>query len=1155
MHKDAESIAPTLSRRQRLLWSLAAGWTVVVLGTTWLVDRQRVAQYLGEVVSDAQMRVDMLHDSVETNFLQIAALAQVLGHQPVFLDFLHRHGTAAEPAPTQEQLSDARSVQRDKLLAQPDVVAMSQQLAELVKDFQIRQAFVLDNHGHVLADSGHADRQHTTIGANFGSRQYLVDAMDQGRGVQFVMGSVSQQAGFNFAARVSDGDTTLGVLVLKTDMGTLSRIFTDAARRLVMLTDGNGVVVAGNRPEYHLRQIPMQPYPVGREAELTALYKQIPKRLDWPMDTVSLGDRSLRALRIDGQEHVALPYPLPRHPYTAWVVAPLNRTGSIHASSIAGGLAALLAGYMILWMMWRRLERDGIVEMAHQDALESTEALPLTVFRYRVDSDGRGHFSFVGPGVKELFGIELDTLLNDPQWVWSRVAPGQTLPPTQATEFILPGPEHQRWIGTSSTLRPSPRGEQIYEGYWIDRTALRQAERRFEGLFEQVPVAVMLCHREQGIVRCNAATLEMFAAHSFEQLRGRLPWKAPLTPPQQAVGKNSENEALAIIDKVRASAAEPLQTEWHHMRLDGTRFQVAASVVSLDHETPGLVLGILQDITALRQTEEALHKAQESAQSTDRAKTAFLANMSHEIRTPMNTIMGMTHLALEDTQPEKHRSYVAKAHQAAKSMLQIVNDILDLSRIEAGQLELECIEFPVQGLIDQLSNVLGLQAEQKGIELLFTAPMDLPTHLLGDPIRVRQILLHLGANAIKHTSQGSVTLGLEVRSRHGYEVELHGWVRDTGEGMTAEQQARLMQSFSPSPPPDLPPVGGAGLGLTICHQLLERMSGRLWVEGALGQGCTFHFVFRISLPSGPAHAIQVQDSWHGKRILLADDNPDAREVLSKMLGGMGLVVDLVSTGPEALAALERAIRPYDWIMLDWKMPGMDGIQCAKEVQTQVQQRFPGTQPCILLVTAFNKDDAIDAARNVRLADVLTKPITPTALADCLRKTLTVRPLSSLPETPPPSDKPAQHAPPKPLADTHILLVEDQPLNQEIARELLQLAGATVVCADNGALALTALARNKPFDCVLMDCQMPVMDGYTATRKIRQQTQWQHLPIIAMTASALASDREHALGSGMNDHITKPLDVEQMYQVISKWVAAAKALQREAPLRMGTGRSG
>jgi CheY-like chemotaxis protein len=578
-------------------------------------------------------------------------------------------------------------------------------------------------------------------------------------------------------------------------------------------------------------------------------------------------------------------------------------------------------------------------------------------------------------------------------------------------------------------------------------------------------------------------------------------------------------------------------------------------VVCLAHEMPGLVMGIYQDITAQRQTEEALRKAQEAAQSTDRAKTAFLANMSHEIRTPMNTIMGMTHLALEDTQPEKHRSYVAKAHQAAKSMLQIINDVMDLSRIEAGQLELECIEFPVQGLIDQLSNVLGLQAEQKGIELLFTAPMDLPTHLLGDPTRVRQILLHLGANAIKHTTQGSVTLGLEVRSRHGYEVELHGWVRDTGEGMTAEQQARLMQSFGPMLDEPPSPVGGAGLSLTICHELLERMAGRLWVEGALGQGCTFHFTFKISLPSGPAHTIQVQDTWEGRRVLLADDNPDAREVLGKMLAGMGLLVDMATNGTEALALLARSSRPYDWIMLDWKMPGMDGIRCAQEAQSQLQQRFPGTQPCILLVTAFNRDDALDAAHQVPLAGVLTKPITPTSLADCLRKTVTVRslarPAQAAPAEPAPTSSP-QHS--QLLAGTHILLVEDQPLNQEIARELLQLAGATVVCAENGALALTALARNNPFDCVLMDCQMPVMDGYTATRKIRQQPQWQHLPIIAMTASALDSDREHALSSGMNDHITKPLDIDQMYQAIGKWVAAARALKREEELRKGSGRT-
>ena len=1150
MHKDAESIAPTLSRRQRLLWSLAATWTAIVLGTTWLVDRQRSVQYLTETVSDAQMRVDMLHESVESNFHQIAALAQVLARQAMFESFLRRPGDAstssADLAPPE------RAALRDTLLARPDVLAMSQQLETVVKDFQIRQAFLLDANGTVLADSGHVDRQRTTVGAQFGARQYLVDAMEQGRGFQFVMGSVSQQPGFNFAARVAEGERALGVLVLKTDPAAMTRIFSDAARRTVMLTDGNGVVVAGNRPEHHLRQIPMQPYPIGREAEMTALYRQVPRRLDWAMDTVPVGEQSVRMLQIDDQTYAALSHPLPEHPYTAWVLAPLTRLGSIHASSIAGGLAVLLAGLMVLWMTWRRLEHDGIVELAHQDALESTEGLPLTVFRYRIDREGEGRFSFVGPGVKDLFGVELDELLKDPQWLWSRIAPGQSTPPTEPVEFSLPGPGHRRWIGMGSTLRPGAKGEQVYEGYWQDRTALRQTELRFDALFDQVPVAVMLCHRERGILRCNNATLELFAAHSFEQLRGRQPWKPPLTPPQQTPGKHSENEALAIIDKVRGNPGEPLHTEWHHTRLDGTRFQVAAVVISLDHEVPGLVMGVLRDVTAQRQTDEALRKAEDAAQSSSRAKTAFLANMSHEIRTPMNTIMGMTHLALEDTQPDKHRGYVAKAHQAAKSMLQIVNDILDLSRIEAGQLELECIEFPVQGLIDQLSNVLGLQAEQKGIELLFTAPMDLPTHLLGDPTRVRQILLHLGANAIKHTSEGSVTLGLEVRNRAGYEVELHGWVRDTGEGMGAEQQVKLMQSLTHDHAPELPGVGGAGLGLTICQQLLERMSGRLWVEGALGRGCTFHFTFKISLPSGPAHAIPLQDNWHGKRILLADDNPDAREVLGKMLTGMGLIVDLVGSGPEAIAALERSSRPYDWIMLDWKMPGMDGIHCASALQSHIQRRFPGTQPCILLVTAFNRDDAVEAARGVRLADVLTKPITPAALADCLRKTLTVRPLVSTDAAA--ASAPPPEATPKILAGTHILLVEDQPLNQELARELLQLAGATVVCCENGALALTALARNKPFDCVLMDCQMPVMDGYTATRKIRQQPQWQHLPIIAMTASALASDREHALGSGMNDHITKPLDIEQMYQVISKWVSASKALQREAgTVKTGTGK--
>jgi CheY-like chemotaxis protein len=468
-----------------------------------------------------------------------------------------------------------------------------------------------------------------------------------------------------------------------------------------------------------------------------------------------------------------------------------------------------------------------------------------------------------------------------------------------------------------------------------------------------------------------------------------------------------------------------------------------------------------------------------------------------------------------------------------------------MSKIEAGHLQLEHVPFALETVVEQMTDMLGLHAEKKGLELLFTASRDLPSHLVGDPTRLRQVLVNLGSNAIKFTEHGSVTIGLEVQSVDTDDYTLHGWVRDTGVGLSVEQQERLFQPFTQADNSTTRRFGGTGLGLTIARQLVERMGGRLWVESEPGHGATFHFTACLGrAPQSSTARAPLNAEWQDRRVLLVDDNAAAREVLGHMVRGLGLQLDTVDSGTRALERLAEAPQPYDWILMDWKMPGMDGVTCARAII----ERFPEAEPCILLVTAFGRAEALRAAQGVPLAGVLTKPVTPSALLDTFSGTLgqtAPTPLIATPSGSPPMSEARRQ-----LAGARVLLVEDQPLNQELAIELLHRAGVRTVLAQHGEEALRLLDSQGPFDGVLMDCQMPVMDGYTAAARIRGNPAWQGLPVIAMTASALASDREHALSSGMNDHIAKPLDVERMFETMARWIHPAHPMAAPAPQQAG-----
>ena len=1129
-------------------WGLAALWLVLAVVVGVWISRSIVGSYVQSAAETAEHDAKTTSRIVNRMFVEMGSVTHMLAHHSAVQDFMGglpptATATTAAPMPSPQR--------REQLRARRATQQLGSFFAQVGDDLDYSEVFLLDAQGTTVASSDWRSPQ-TQLGSPHSDDGYFRSAMEQGRGQMFgAARTAAGPPGFYAAARVDHRGTPAGVVVAKLNADAMAQMLASGSQ-MSLVIDDNGVVVSASRPEYVLRHVgalaPQPPDPF--------ILRNVLGVSDLAATPITRPDRPLHENHwlIDGASYLVMRATLAQPGTTLLAlhrIDPVEAMARTHWPLIA--LAALLGWLLILVsgrtarQMVQHRQAELRMADAHAGFLQRMiDRIPNPIFykdhHTRFLGCNRAYQTAFGYSPDELRGkTVLDLGVATPikrkamQAEQERMlAEGGTFAREEHFTFA-DGAQHTVLLSMSSFEGVDGKAGGLV-GAMVDITPIQQAQDRLRAANDLLQMA----QRAGGI---GAFEIDVPARRNhwtpeLEHIYGLAPggydgtvdhWGRLLHPDDREPARLRAAAALAD------PTVSTTQDEFRVQLADGSVrwLQSTSRIMRNAQGQPLRVVGVNVDVTALATARNA---AEEATQS----KSMFLANMSHEIRTPMNAIIGLSHLALKTPLAPRQRDYLDKIHRAGQSLLGVINDILDFSKIEAGKLDIEAVEFRLDDTLEQVSSVVAEKAHAKGLELLFDVAPDVVQALVGDPLRLGQILTNLIGNAVKFTEQGQVAVVVRNLQQDPQRVQLRIEVRDSGIGMDQAQVARLFQAFTQADGSVTRKYGGTGLGLTITRRLVEMMGGSIDVQSSPGQGSTFGFSLWLARGSSQSTRTIIPQALNQARVLVVDDNDAARHILAEHLNslGLGMSVSEASSGARALAAVHEADadHPFDVVILDWKMPGLDGIATARNLAADTTLK---ARPQLMMATAFGREEVRAEAQAAGIGAFLVKPVSQSSLADALVQLFTTpEELAAVVQ----ATGEAQT-----LAGLRLLLAEDNDINQQIAQELLESAGARVDIAQHGQQALDLLRATGPqaYSAVLMDLQMPVMGGLEAVAHIRADAAFDGLPVIALTAHAMVEERERCLAAGMVDHISKPLEPAVLLDTVARWA-------RPAPMTAPTG---